>query len=669
MPGTRVPGSRDRQPRRSMKRPRDGRRRVAIEDVTPRVDDGRFPAKRTLGDLVTVEADVFADGRDHVGALVRYRHEHDDEWQDAPMRPLGNDRWRAAFRVADLGIYVFTITGAIDRFASWHADLLKRLDAEQDVAVELEVGARLIARAARRAGDDAGRLSALASAMRSRSIETALEAVRDPAVPRLMQAHGERPHAVESEPFRILVERERARSGAWYELFPRSASTEPGRHGTLDDVIARLPEIAELGFDVVYLPPIHPIGRVNRKGRNNVASSAPGDVGSPWAIGAEEGGHTAVHPDLGTIDDVDRLVKEAREHDLEIALDIAFQCAPDHPWVREHPEWFRRLPDGAIRFAENPPKRYEDIYPIDFETSAWRELWDALLDVVLFWIDHGVRIFRIDNPHTKPFPFWEWLLAEVRAEHDDVVFLSEAFTRPKIMYRLAKVGFSQSYTYFAWRHTKTELIDYMNELTTRPVSEFVRPNLWPNTPDILTEELQTGDANVYAVRFLLAATLGASYGIYGPAFELRDHVPREPGAEEYRNSEKYELKRWNLARAAPIRALMHEMNGIRHGHPALLRNDTLRFHGVDNPQLLAYSKRSEDGTDTVLVVVNLDPRWKQSGWTDLDLFALGVDPGESLSVTDLLGGSSYEWRGTRNFVELEPGLRPAHVFAIERVGG
>jgi starch synthase (maltosyl-transferring) len=649
-----------------MQRPRDGRRRVAVEDVTPRVDDGRFPAKRIVGDLVTVEADVFADGRDHIGALLRFRHERDDEWQEAPMRPLGNDRWTAGFRVTQLGISVFAVVGWVDHFASWHADLLKRLDAEQDVGVELKVGARLVARAARDAGEDADRLSAFASAMRGRSRDAAIEAARDPSLPRLMDARGERRHAVETEAFRILVERERARSGAWYELFPRSASTEPGRQGTLDDVIARLPEIAALGFDVLYLPPIHPIGRANRKGRNNVASSKPGDVGSPWAIGAEEGGHTAVHPDLGTIDDVDRLVKEARAHDLEIALDLAFQCAPDHPWVREHPEWFRRLPDGSIRFAENPPKRYEDIYPIDFETSAWRELWDALLDVVTFWIDHGVRVFRVDNPHTKPFAFWEWLFAEVRAEHPEVVFLSEAFTRPKVMYRLAKLGFSQSYTYFTWRRTKSELTDYLRELTTPPVVDFFRPNLWPNTPDILTEDLQTGDPNVYAIRFLLAATLGASYGIYGPAFELREHAPREPGAEEYRNSEKYELKRWNLVKAAPMRELIARVNAIRHEHAAFLRNDSLRFHGIDNPQLLAYSKRSDDGSDTVLTVVNLDPKWKQSGWTDLDLYALGLDPDETFSMLELLGDATYAWRGPRNFVELGPGLSPAHVFAIGR---
>jgi starch synthase (maltosyl-transferring) len=648
-----------------MQRPRDGRRRVVIEDVTPRVDDGRFPAKRIVGDLVRVEADVFADGRDHIGALLRSRHEGDDAWQEAFMVPLGNDRWTAAFPVTELGTYLFGVSGWVDHFASWHADLLKRLEADQDVRVELKVGANMVARSARHDGDDAERLAAIASAMRGRSTEAAIEATRDPALPRLMQVHGERRHPVETEPFRVLVERERARSGAWYELFPRS-STASGGHGTIDDLIGRLPEIAGMGFDVLYLPPIHPIGRVNRKGRNNEPTSTAGDVGSPWAIGAQEGGHTAVHPDLGTIDDADRLVKEARTHDLEIALDLAFQCAPDHPWVREHPEWFRRLPDGTIRFAENPPKRYEDIYPIDFETAAWRELWVALLEVVTFWIDHGVRIFRVDNPHTKPFAFWEWLLAEIRAEHPDVVFLSEAFTRPKVMYRLAKLGFSQSYTYFTWRHAKTELADYLRELTTPPVVDFFRPNLWPNTPDILTDELQTGDAGVYAIRLLLAATLGASYGVYGPAFELRDHVPREAGAEEYRNSEKYELKRWKLSKAAPIRRLITRVNEIRHEHPAFLRNDTLRFHGIDNPQLLAYSKRSEDGSDTVLVVVNLDPKWKQSGWTDLDLWALGLDGDEPFSVIDLLGGKTYTWRGTRNFVRLEPGLPPAHVFAIAR---
>jgi starch synthase (maltosyl-transferring) len=481
-----------------------------------------------------------------------------------------------------------------------------------------------------------------------------------------MAAHGERRHTAElPNPLTIWVERERARSGAWYELFPRSAALDPGRQGTFADVIARLPDLAELGFDVVYLPPIHPIGHTNRKGPNNAPTATPGDVGSPWAIGSEEGGHTAVHQDLGTIEDFEKLVGAARDHELEVALDLAFQCSPDHPWAREHPEWFQRLPDGSIRFAENPPKRYEDIYPIDFETTAWKELWVALLDVVRFWVDHGVRIFRVDNPHTKPFAFWEWMIAEVHDDNPDVVFLSEAFTRPKVMYRLAKLGFSQSYTYFTWRHSKDELTKYFAELTSPPVADFFRPNVWPNTPDILTAELQSGEPSAFAVRFVLAATLAASYGIYGPAFELCEHVPREPGSEEYRNSEKYEVRTWDLARAEPMRDLIARVNRIRHQHPALLRDDTLRFHGIDNPEMLAYSKRSADGTDVMLTVVSLDRRWPQSGWTDLDLGALGLEPGAPFIVRDLLGDESFEWSGPRNFVELRPGLRPAHVFAVD----
>jgi starch synthase (maltosyl-transferring) len=649
-----------------MRPPRDGRRRVAIEAVIPQVDAGRFPAKRAAGDLVVVEADVFADGHDQVMASIRHRHERDDEWVDVPMRPLGNDRWTGAFPVSELGTHFFTVAGWVDAFASWHDAFIRKVDAGHDVRVEVKVGARMVARATRQGADQTERLSDILRRMRSWRIDEAVGAATDPGLPALMAAHAARRHVTElDDPLRILVERERARSGAWYELFPRSASPERGGHGTFDDVIALLPDIARQGFDVVYLPPVHPIGRINRKGRNNAPSAEPGDVGSPWAIGADEGGHTAVHPDLGTVDDVERLAERARAEGLELALDLAFQCAPDHPWATEHPEWFERLPDGSIRFAENPPKRYEDIYPLDFSTSAWKELWRALLEVVMFWVDHGIRIFRVDNPHTKPFAFWEWLIGEVRTEHPDVVFLAEAFTRPKVMNRLAKLGFSQSYTYFAWRRSKEELVDYFTELTTRPVSDFFRPNLWPNTPDILTDQLQTGDPHVFAIRFVLAATLAASYGIYGPAFERCEHVPREEGSEEYRDSEKYEIRRWGDPAPSPLRRLIAEVNRIRHEHPALRRDDGLVFHRIDNPELLAFSKRSEDGADVVLTVVNLDPRWQQSGWVDLDLWSMGLDADAMFTVHDLLAERKYEWRGASNYVELRPEDGPAQLFAVE----
>ena len=651
-----------------MNLPRDGRRRVVIEGVTPEVDAGRFPAKRSLGELVAVEADVFADGHDDLGAVLRHLAPTEEGWIEVPMRPLGNDRWRAEFRVEELGTHRFTVVGWIDAFASWRTALGKKVDAGVEVRVDLRVGARLVRAAAARArgSDDAERLRAAAGTLGRRDRESAVRVALGPELAALMAAYPDRRRAAElAEPRRVVVDRERARCGAWYELFPRSASGEPGRHGTLRDVIDRLPELEILGFDVLYLPPIHPIGRTNRKGRDNAETAGPGDVGSPWAIGADEGGHTAVHADLGTIEDVDRLVAHAAEHGIEIALDLAFQCSPDHPWVREHPEWFRHLPGGSIAFAENPPKRYEDIYPLDFETAAWKELWSALRDVVGFWIEHGVRIFRADNPHTKPFAFWEWLIADVGETHPDVIFLAEAFTRPKVMDRLAKLGFSQSYTYFAWRRTKQELQDYLTELTQSPAREFFRPNLWPNTPDILTEELRSGDPAVFAMRFILAATLGASYGIYGPAFELLEHEPAEPGSEEYRHSEKYEVRAWDTAAAEPLRDLIARVNRIRHEHLALQRNDTLRFHPIDNPRLLAYSKRTPDGSDVILVVVNLDPSGVQAGRTALDHDALGLAPDADFTVTDLLSGESFAWRGADNYVELRPPGPPAHVFRVQ----
>ncbi len=647
--------------------PNEGRRRVVIEAVQPVVDGGRFAAKRIVGDIVDVEADVFADGHDRLGALVRFRPEGAEAWQEAPMVLLDNDRWRGSFRVSSVGAYRFQVVGWIDPFATWRDELLKRLAAGQDLLPELGVGARLVAAAARRAdGEDARRLGVWAARLRRPKPQEHVELATSEELAALMVRYPDRRRGAAASPeFRIAVDRERARWGAWYELFPRSASPVPGRHGTLRDVVELVPDLARRGFDVLYLPPIHPIGHTNRKGPNNAMAARPGDPGVPWAIGSEEGGHTAVHPELGTIDDVELLVKTLGAHDMELALDLAFQCSPDHPWVREHPEWFRRRPDGSIRPAENPPKRYEDIYPLDFDTPDWRALWEALLDVVRFWVEHGVRIFRVDNPHTKPFAFWEWLIGQVERDHPDVLFLSEAFTRPKVMYRLAKLGFDQSYTYFAWRRTGEELRSYFEELTGSPVAEFFRPSLWPNTPDILTDQLQGGVPAAFRLRFVLAATLGANYGIYGPAFEHMEHEPREPGSEEYRHSEKYEI-RWRDPRAASgMRELITTVNAIRRAEPALQHDRTLRFHPTDNPTLLAYSKRTPDGANTVLVVANLDTGFPQSGWTQLDMGALGLGVDAAFVARDLLTGAAFPWRGPRNYVELHPDRQPAHVLRIE----
>ena len=647
--------------------PNEGRKRVVVEAVEPVVDGGRFPAKRIVGDLVDVDGDVLADGHDRLGAAVRYRHESSDEWHESVMCPLGNDRWHGTFRVTDPGVYRFEVSGWIDAFGTWREDLLKRLAAGQDLAPELLAGAQLVGAAARRADDeDAERLKAWASRLKRPSPEEYAELATSQELAALMTRHQERRHGASTSPeYRLVVDRARARSGAWYELFPRSASPEPGRHGTLRDVAELVPDLAERGFDVLYLPPIHPIGHTKRKGPDNSTESGPVDPGVPWAIGSEEGGHTAVHPELGTLDDLDHLVKTLEAHDMELALDLAFQTSPDHPWVREHPEWFRHRPDGSIRYAENPPKKYEDIYPIDFQTTDWKALWEALLDVALFWVDRGVRIFRVDNPHTKPFAFWEWLIGEVKRDHPDVLFLSEAFTRPKVMYRLAKLGFDQSYTYFAWRRGGDDLRAYFEELTTPPVVEFFRANLWPNTPDILTDQLQTGNPAAFRVRLALAATLGANYGIYGPAFERLEHEPREPGSEEYLHSEKYEM-RWRDPRAGgAMRELISRVNAIRHAEPALQHDRGLAFHDTGNPALLAYSKRAPDGSNVVLVVVNLDPGFPQSGWTSLDLPELGLAPDAPFVARDLLTGAAYPWRGARNFVELRPDRQPAHILRIE----
>ena len=654
-----------------------GRARPVIAGVRPTVDGGSAPAKGALGEAVVVEADIFADGQDELAGEVRFRHEEDSRWQTAALEPVGNDHWRGEFPVTRTGRHRFAVRATVDRFGSWLGAL--RAGAVQPLDVELLVGAELVRQAAARAkGPDRRRLGAFADGLQAAAAtgpEDGLELAGHPELGTLMARHRDPLPTVTSQAYPVEVERARARFSSWYELFPRSASPDPGRPGTLADVEARLPYVAGLGFDILYLPPIHPIGVTARKGRNGARQAQPGDPGSPWAIGGAAGGHTAIHPDLGTIADFDRLVAAAAGLAIEVALDLAFQCSPDHPWVCEHPDWFRRLPDGSIRPAENPPKRYEDIFPLDFETADWRRLWEALREVVEFWIDHGVRVFRVDNPHTKPLRFWEWLIAEVRAAHPEVIMLAEAFTRPRIMEHLAKVGFSQSYTYFTWRNSPRELEEYLTELTRTPVADYFRPNLWPNTPDILHESLQSGGRPAFEARLVLAATLGASYGVYGPAFELLEHQARQPGSEEYLDSEKYEVRHWDLDRPDSLAGLLTQVNAVRHAHPALQQDRSLRFHGVDNDQLLVYSKTagpSPDGAgfdDTVLVAVNVDPRAAQAGTVSLDLSALRLEGAETFVLHDLLTGARYEWAGPRNYIRLDPEVVPAHIFHIERPGG
>jgi starch synthase (maltosyl-transferring) len=687
-------------------KPVHGRNRVVIEDVTPQLDAGRYTVRRILGDTVTVTAIAFADGHDRLGVRLLYRPTGARRWCSAPMQALGNDIWSGFFTVDRLGKWQFTVQGWIDHFESWASDTHKKIAARcgtpgapsstesvidsTDISLALRTGAALLQDAARRArGNGAQRLNEAARYLENlaESNPRLSEYPLSEEIHRLMADHLDLTLATQFEPeLPLWVDRPRARFSAWYELFPRSASPIPGQHGTFADVERQLPEIAAMGFDVLYLPPIHPIGRAYRKGPNNSTSAPAGAPGSPWAIGDSEaqdlrpdgkqcrkdcGGHKAIHPQLGTFAAFDHLIEAANSLGIDIALDIAFQCSPDHPWVRLHPGWFVARPDGSIQYAENPPKKYQDIYPLNFESPDWRALWDELYSVFEFWVNRGVRVFRVDNPHTKALPFWEWCLQELGSQHPDIIFLAEAFTRPHVMYGLAKRGFTQSYTYFTWRNSKSELEQYLQELTKPPLCEFFRPNFWPNTPDILHRTLQEGGPPAFAHRVILAATLAASYGIYGPAYELAENAaaPPPPGrseSEEYLNSEKYEIRQRNRKAPGSLVPLITKLNSIRRSNPALQSNDSLQFHSVDNPNLICYSKHSPDFENIILTIVNLDSLFQQSGWTDLDLGKLKLLPDVKFIVQDLLHGDQFAWTGRRNYVALQPGTSPAHIFRIIR---
>jgi starch synthase (maltosyl-transferring) len=647
-------------------------RRVVIENVEPEIDGGRYPIKRTIGEKVRVTADIFADGHDQLGAMLLYRFTDEENWREAEMRLVVNDRWEGEFVTEQLGRYFYTVVGWVDPFRTWTSNFRKRVEAGQDISLDAVIGADILKAAAERSkGSDSHVLANAAAEMRrlSGNPEGALKLATNPDISDKAGRCRERETDTRYEKeLAVVVDPEKARFSAWYELFPRSCTKDVNRHGTFRDVIERLPYVAGMGFDVLYLAPIHPIGRTERKGKNNSLNPSSKDPGSPWGIGSEEGGHKAIHPELGTLEDFRELQRKARQFGLDIALDLAYQTSPDHPYLKDHREWFRERPDGTIQYAENPPKKYQDIYPFDFETEHAQELWEELKSIVVYWVEQGVRIFRVDNPHTKPFAFWEWLINGVKQDYPDVIFLSEAFTRPKVMYELAKLGFTQSYTYFAWKNTSYDLREYFAEITKPPIREYFRANVWPNTPDILNEYLQRGGRPAFVTRLVLAATLGANYGIYGPAFELCENRPIREGSEEYLNSEKYEIRVWNTDDPNSLQDLITHVNGIRRAHPALQSDWNLRFHPVDNDQLLAYTKASEDRSDVILVVVNLDPRNRQSGWVNVVTEELRLGSQESYQVHDLLTDARYVWHGSRNFVQLDPGILPAHIFQVHAIG-
>jgi starch synthase (maltosyl-transferring) len=647
--------------------PKDLRRTVVIENVAPAVDGGRHPIKREVGGTVDVEADIFKEGHEVLVAFVLYRRADESEWRETPMRFVDNDRWAGTFTVPENTRYRYTIEALADPFRSWLADLGKRVEAGQDVASELREGAGLVRAAAGRAtGGDARALQDLARGLDPAAGQAAaVAAARDATLGALMDRHLDRADASRAErEYEVIVDRERARFAAWYEFFPRSGAG--ARHGTFRDAEAQLERAAAMGFDVVYLPPIHPVGRAHRKGANNALTARPGEPGSPWAIGGPEGGHDAVHPELGSLAEFDRFVARATALGLEVALDFAIQCSPDHPWVREHPEWFFHRPDGTIKYAENPPKKYQDVYPVNFYGEDPRPLWLEMQRVVEFWIAHGVKTFRVDNPHTKPVRFWEWLIREVQTANPDVIFLAEAFTRPKMMKVLAKSGFTQSYTYFTWRNDKTELQEYLTEITTAPVAEYFRGNLWPNTPDILHETLQRGGRPAFKLRLVLAATLSSLYGIYS-GYELAENVPFAPGSEEYLRSEKYELKTRDWQAPGNLVDFITRMNRIRREHRALQLYRNLVFYRSDDPAVLWYGKMTPDRRDdAVFVAANMDPTGSRSTMVDVPIHELGLAPDQPYRMHELLSDSTYEWRGPRGYIELDPSHDPAQLFVRRR---
>ena len=643
--------------------------RIVITNVYPEIDCGRYPVKRVVGEKFTARADVFADGHDEVKAFFLHKIRGKRKWNIEPMTALDNDKWEASFTPLQQVSYEYTFAGIVDHFTSWQKALKKKFDDEQDISVELKIGVQMIK-------DVAGRQN---SVLQKKLYQAIKEIESSELSVSFSIATGDKISLLMAETIDIFetthyhkilnieVDSPKALFSAWYEFFPRSTSGGEGKHGTFKDCEEIIPEIARMGFDVIYLPPVHPIGIKFRKGKNNALTASESDPGSPWAIGSEEGGHKSIHPQLGTEENFKQLIKKAKDHNIEVALDLALQCSPDHPYIKEHPEWFKWRPDGAIQYAENPPKKYQDIVPMNFETDDWQNLWRELKSIVDHWVSFGVKIFRVDNPHTKPFVFWQWLISEVRKKDKDVIFLAEAFTRPGIMKQLAKIGFNQSYTYFTWRNTRDELMSYVNELVKTEMREYFRPNFWPNTPDILPSSLEHKPASSFIQRVVLAATLSASYGVYGPVYESGIGEPH-PGKEEYTNNEKYELKNWDWNISTPIKEIMIKLNQIRRENAALQTTWNLYFADVDNHHLLCYAKHDDNFENILFIAVNLDHWNKQSGWVRVPLEHLQMPGDVSYAVHDLLTKKKYSWRGEWNYVELDPNKIPAHIFRIELNG-
>ncbi|MFH2137863.1 MAG: alpha-1,4-glucan--maltose-1-phosphate maltosyltransferase [Candidatus Omnitrophota bacterium] len=643
--------------------------RIMIEKVSPEIDSGAFPIKRTVGENVVVQANIFTDGHDEIICVLLYRLAKQTEWQEVYMRDLGNDRWAGSFAIEKEEAYCYSIRAAIDEFSTWRNGLEKNIKAQQDIAVDLKIGIKIIEQARKRIKEKSivklidAYLKKINAAKDNNTLSSVL--MNDKLLD-LMQKNCDFKNGIAyNKELNVSVERKLALFSSWYEFFPRSWGAHPGEHGSLKDAEKLIPEISRMGFNIIYLPPIHPIGKINRKGANNATECKDNEPGCPWAIGSAEGGHKAIHAQLGTLKSLKEFMAKAKKYNLEIALDLAYQCSPDHPYVKKHPQWFKWRPDGKVQYAENPPKKYEDVLPINFETEDTKALWEELKSIIIFWIKQGVLIFRVDNPHTKPFVFWDWIISEIKKDHPQTIFLSESFTRPNIMYRLAKAGFSQSYTYFTWRNTKQEFTEYMNELTQTEVAEYFRPNFWPNTPDILPGHLQYGGRPAFIMRAVLAATLSSNFGIYGPAFELcvSEAVPNK---EEYLNSEKYEIKQWDWHKQGHLKDILARLNKIRRENPALQLTRNIRFCEIDNDAILSYYKASADYSNIILVLVNLDPYHKQSGNLQIPLEELGLKKDRSYLAQDLLSGDKYIWQGAINYIELDPQRSPAHIIRIKR---
>lgn len=640
-------------------------KRVIIENVTPQVDNGTFPIKRITGQKIKITADVLADGHDVLEAAVHFKHEKEKKWTEVRLNSVSNDSFVGEFTVEKQGFYSYFVEAWVDYALNWQYGITKKIKDNQHVKSELLEGIEYIKPLLDSvSASEKKYLNQIAAWFADdNTYDQAIVAAVSSDLQALFKKYPTKFLANQTQEFKAYVDRQKALFSTWYEFFPRSASSIPGKHGTFKDCEALLPRVAKMGFDTLYFPPVHPIGEVNRKGKNNATDAAPGDVGSPWGIGSHHGGHKALHPELGTLDDFKSLVNTAKDLGIEIAMDFALQAAPDHPWVKEHPQWFKWRPDGTVQYAENPPKKYQDILPIYFETPDWKNLWNELLSCAFYWVEEcGIRVFRVDNPHTKPFYFWGWLINEVKKKHPDVLFLSEAFTRPKIMHELAKQGFTQSYTYYTWRNTKADLQEYLTELTRTNQREFFRPNFWPNTPDINPFPLQGANESTHLQKYFLASTLSSSVGIYGPVFEfmVSDAIP---GKEEYYDSEKYQTRDWDWNHENKITMLISKINEVRKQNASLQQTNNIEFCDTDNEQVIAYYKFDDDKTNETLMIASLDSYYTKQAWVKLPLASLGIQNGQNITVVDLITGNSYHWDKEWNFVELHPTL-PFHLFKI-----